>query len=80
MIEPAGLGADPIPEVEFDQTLGWQTCVVEMAHAAQRGLAWIRRWRGAASGVVCQFRIIGSVHSSLVPRIKSPLKPNNSSL
>ena len=23
LIEPAGLGADPIPEVEFDQTWGW---------------------------------------------------------
>ncbi len=49
-----------------------------MAHAADRGLVWIRRWRGVASGVVCQFRIVGSVHSSLVRRTKSPLKPNKS--
>ena len=49
-----------------------------MAHTAERGLVWIRRWCGAASGVVCQFRIVGSVHSSLVRRTKSPLKPNKS--
>jgi len=33
-----------------------------MAHAADRGLVWIRRWRGAVSGVSCQFRIVGNVH------------------
>ena len=60
--------------------MGWQTCAVEMAHAAERGLVRIRRWRGAASGVVCQFRIIGSVHSLLVTRIKSPRTPNKSCL
>ncbi len=41
------LGAQPIPELEFDQKLGWQSCDVEMAHSAERGLVWIRRWRGA---------------------------------
>ena len=46
-----------------------------MAHAAARGLVWIRRWRGAVSGVVCQFRIAGSVHFSLVTRIKSLRTP-----
>ena len=47
-----------------------------MAHAAERGLVWTRRWRGAASGVGCQFRIVGSVHSSLVTRIKSLRTPS----
>ena len=49
-----------------------------MAGAAERGFARIRRWLGAVSGVVCQIRIVGSVHSSLVRRTKSPLKPNKS--
>ena len=43
----------------------------DVAGAAERGLVWFRRWRGAVSGVGCQFRIVGSVHFSLVPRIKS---------
>ncbi len=30
-----------------------------MAHAAERGLVWIRHWRGAVSCVVCQIRIAG---------------------
>jgi len=76
----AGVDAEPIPELEFDQTMGWQSCAVEMAHAAERGLVWIRRWLGAASGVGCQIRIMGSVHSLLVARIKSLRTPNKSSL
>ena len=41
-VADAGAHAEPIPELQFDQTLGWQSCVVEMAHAAERGLVWIR--------------------------------------
>ena len=40
LIEHADLGAEPIPELEFDQTLGWLSCAVEMAHAAERGLVY----------------------------------------
>ena len=71
LLHTAGVDAEPIPELEFDQTLGWKSCAVEIAHTAERGLVWIRRWRGAVSGVGCQIRIVGIVHSSLVPRIKS---------
>ncbi len=78
LIEHADLGAEPIPELEFDQTSGWKSCAVEMAHAAERGLVWTRRWLGAVSGVVCQIRIAGSVHFSLVTRIKSLRTPNKS--
>ena len=46
-----------------------------MAHAAERGLVWTGRWRGAVSGVVCQFRIVGSVQFPLVPGIKSLRTP-----
>ena len=72
----AGVDAEPIPELEFDQTMGWQSCAVEMAHAAERGLVWIRRWLGAASGVVCQIRVVGSVQFPSVTRIKSMRTPN----
>ena len=41
-----------------------------MAHAAECGLVWTRRWRGAVSGVVCQNRIAGSVQLPPVTRIK----------
>ncbi len=41
-----------------------------MAHAAERGLVWTRRWRGAVSGVVCQIWIAGIVHFLAVTRIK----------
>ena len=50
-----------------------------MAHAAQCGLVWIRRWRGAVSGVSgvsCQFRIVVIVNFSLVTRIKPLRQPN----
>ena len=76
----AGVDAEPIPELEFDQTMGWYSCAVEMAHAAERGLVWIRRWRGAVSGVGCQFRIVGSVQFPLVTGFKSLLTPNKSGL
>ena len=39
-----------------------------------------RRWRGAVSGVVCQIRIVGIVHFSLITRIKSLRTPNKSGL
>ena len=51
-----------------------------MAHAADRGLAWIRRWRRAASGVAGQIRFVDSVHSLLLTRIKSLRTPNNCGL
>ena len=47
MLHNARVDAAPIPELEFDQTLGWQSCAVEMAYAAECGLVWIRRWCGA---------------------------------
>ena len=50
----AGIDAEPTPELEFDQTLGWQTCALEVAHAVERGLVWFRRWQGAVSVVDCQ--------------------------
>ena len=58
LLHNAGVDAEPIPELEFEQTLGWKSCAVEIAHTAERGLVWIRRWRGAVSGVGCQFRIV----------------------
>ena len=76
----AGVDAEPIPELEFDQTLGWQTCALEVAHAAKRGLVWIRHWRGAASGVVCQICVACIVHLSLVTRIESLRTPIKSGL
>ena len=63
LLHYVGIDAEPIPELEFDQTLGW-----------------IRHWRGAVNGVVCQCRKVGSVHSLLVTRIKSPRTPNKSDL
>jgi len=51
---------------------------LETWHMLERGLVWIRRWRRAAGGVSCQFRIAGSVHFPLVPRIKSLRTPNKS--
>ena len=46
-----------------------------MAHAAERGKVWINHWRGAVSGVGCQFRIAGSVLPPIT-RIKFLQKPN----
>ncbi len=51
-----------------------------VAGAAERGLVWNRRWRDAVSGVVCQIRIVGIVHFSLVARIKFFRTPNKSGL
>jgi len=51
-----------------------------VAGAAERGLVWIRHWRGAVSGVGCQFRIVGSVQFPPVTRIKSLRTPNKRSL
>ena len=51
-----------------------------MAHVAERGVMWIRRWRGAASGVGCQIWITGIVHLPLVTRINSLRTPNKSGL
>ncbi len=34
----ARVDAEPIPELEFDQTLGWKSSAEVMAHAAERGL------------------------------------------
>ena len=43
--------AEPFPELEFDQTLGLKIRAAEMAHAAERGWVWFRRWQGAVSVV-----------------------------
>jgi len=51
-----------------------------MAHVAERGVMWIRRWRGAASGVGCQIRIVGIVQFPPVPRIRSLRTTNKSRL
>jgi len=51
-----------------------------MEHAAERGLVWTRRRLGAASGVGCQFRIVGSVQFPPVTRIKALRTPNKSGL
>ena len=42
-----------------------------MAHAAQRGLVWIRRWRGAVSVVALYCCLIDVVQFSFVIPIKS---------
>ena len=52
----------------------------DVAGAAERGLVWISRWRGAMNGVGCQIRIAGSVQFLPVPRIKSLRTPNKSGL
>jgi len=80
LLHNAGVDAEPILEVEFDQTLGWQSRAVEMAHAVERGWAGCRRWLGAVSGVGCQIRIAGIAHFSLVMCIKSLRTPNKSGL
>ena len=36
LVGDAGAGAEPVLELEFDQTLGWLSCAEGMAHAAQR--------------------------------------------
>ena len=42
-----------------------------MAHAAESGFVYTRRWRGAVSGVVCQIRVAGIVDFPLATGIKS---------
>ena len=49
-----------------------------MAHAAERGSLWFRRWLGAVSGVGCQFRNVGVVYFPLFTRFKSLQTPNKS--
>ena len=66
LLHIAGIDAEPIPELEFDQALGWESCAVEIAHAAARWRAGCRHWRPAASGVGCQFRTVGSVQFFLL--------------
>ncbi|GEM_PF-1097839 len=80
LLHDAGVDGEPITELEFDQTLGSQSCAVDMALAAERGLVWFRHSRGAASGVVCQIRIAGSVQFPPVTRIKSLRTQNKSGL
>ena len=47
---------------------------------ARRRVDWCGSGAGVVTGVVCQIRIVGIVHSSLVPRIKSPRTPNRRGL
>ena len=51
-----------------------------MAHAAERGLVWIRRLYGAVGGVVCRFRMVGSVQFPPDTCIKSLRTPHKSGL
>ena len=51
-----------------------------MAHAAERGFVWTRRWLSVVSGVVCQFPIVGIVQFPPVTRIKSLRIPNKGGL
>ena len=71
LVAAAGADAEPIPDLEFDQTLRLKICTAEMAHVAGRGKVWIRRWLGAVSVVGCQFRIVGIVYFPFVTRIRS---------
>ena len=68
---PTGADAEAIPELELDQPLGLLICAAQMAHAAQRGRVWCRRWQGAVSVDDCQclrievvqFLFVGPVNS-----------------
>ena len=73
LLHPAGADAEPIPELEFDQTLGSYTCAAQVAHAAERGWVWFRRWQGAVRVVVCQCRRI-DVAQFLLSRPFNPVK------
>lgn len=46
---PADVEAEPVPELEFNQTFGWQSCAEGMADAAERGNMLFRCWPGAVS-------------------------------
>ena len=74
----AGVDAVPIPEPEFDQTMGWKSCAAEVAHAAAHGMVWIRRWRGAVSIVGCQCWSMEVVQYALATRTK-PLRVSDKS-
>ena len=52
----------------------------DVAGAPERGWARCRRWRRAAGGVSCQFRIVGSVQFPLVTGFKSLRTPSKSGL
>ena len=51
---PVGADAELIPELEFDQTLGWQFCAAVMAHAAEDRQAWCSRWQSALNVQRCR--------------------------
>ena len=73
------------PEVDKDARESFVVffnAVVEMADMAliREAQLWVRHWRRAASGVVCQFRIAGSVQFAPVTRCKSLRTPNKSGL
>ena len=52
MVE-ARADAEPIPELEFDQMLGLKICGAQMAHSAEGGWVWFKRWQGAVRVVNC---------------------------
>ena len=54
LLYPADADIEPILELEFDQTVRLYTCAAQMAHAAERGWVWCRRWQGAVRIVDCQ--------------------------
>ena len=76
----SGLGRCVNPRTGVRPDIGVVICAVEMAHAAERGLVWTRRWRGAVSGVSCQIQIVGIVHFPPGTRIKSLRTPNKCGL
>ena len=63
----ADADAEPIPELKFDQTLGW----ADMAHVAERGKVRIKRWLGAVSVVACQRRSVIVEKFALLTRLVS---------
>ena len=52
MLHDAGIDAEPIPELDFDQALGHWTRAAEMANTAERGRVWCRRRPGVLCGGV----------------------------
>ena len=36
-----------------ERTAGLQICAAQVAHAAERGSVWLRRWQGAVSDLEC---------------------------
>ena len=47
LVGDAGGDAELIPELEFDQTLGWYSCAAGVAHAAERAQGWSSHSRSA---------------------------------